>query len=67
KYIEAMREFYQKKKIQKFISVVSKSFLKQIEEINDNLELAGKDVIKPLELSSELKEKISEELKNINK
>ena len=62
KYIEAMKEFYQKKKISKFISVVSRAFLKQIEEINDNLELAGKDIIEPLELSKEFKEKIEKEL-----
>lgn len=63
KYIESMKEFYQKKKISKFVSVVSRAFLKQIEEINDNLELAGKDIIQPLELSRELKEKVIEELK----
>ena len=57
-----MKVFYQKKKISKFISVVSRAFLKQIEEINDNLELAGKDIIEPLELSKEFKEKIEKEL-----
>lgn len=64
KYIESMKEFYQKKKISKFISVVSKTFIKQIEEINDNLELADKELIKPLKLSNELKEKIKIELEN---
>lgn len=62
KYIEAMREFYQKKKITKFISVVSRAFIKQIEEINENLELAGKNIIRPLSLSNEIKEKIMMEL-----
>ena len=62
KYIESMKEFYQKKKISKFISVVSRAFIKQIEEINDNLELADKELIKPLRLSDEFKEKIKIEL-----
>lgn len=62
KYIESMKEFYQKKRISKFISVVSRSFIKQIEEINDSLELADKELIKPLTLSNESKEKIKIEL-----
>lgn len=64
KYIESMKEFYQKKKISKFISVVSRTFIKQIEGINDNLELADKELIRPLKLSNELKEKIKNELEN---
>ena len=63
KYIEAMREFYQKKKISKFISVVSKAFIKQIEEINNNLEMADKEQIVPLKLSNKIQEKIIYELK----
>ncbi|MGL4366622.1 MAG: Fic family protein [Cetobacterium sp.] len=62
KYIEAMREFYQKKKISKFIFVVSRAVLKQVEEINDSLELVGKDRIEPLELPKDYKEKIIYEL-----
>lgn len=62
KYIEAMREYYQNKKISKFISVVSRTFLKQIEEINSNLELAGKEQIEPIELERTEKEKILKEL-----
>lgn len=62
KYIESMKEFYQKKKISKFISVVSKIFIKQIKEINERLELTNKELIKPLVLSNEFKEKIKIEL-----
>lgn len=62
KYIESMKEFYNKKKISKFISVVSKAFIKQIEEINDNLELADKELIRPSKLTDEFKEKIKIEL-----
>lgn len=62
KYIEAMREFYQHRKIAKFISVVSRTFLKQIDEINNNFELAGKEIIKPIELEKSEKERIIKEL-----
>ncbi|MGL5621228.1 Fic family protein [Cetobacterium sp.] len=65
KYIESMKEFYQKKKISKFISVVSKIFIKQIKEINERLELTNKELIKPLALSNEFKEKIKIELEKL--
>lgn len=65
KYIEAMQEFYQKKKISKFISVVSKAFIKQLEEINNNLELADREIIKPLKLSDEMLKTITKELEKL--
>lgn len=62
KYIEAMREFHSKRKLIKFISVVSRTFINQVKEINESLELAGIEKIKPKALNQEEKEQILSEL-----
>ena len=62
KYIEAMREFHSKRKLIKFISVVSRTFINQVKEINESLELAGIEKIKPKALKQEEKEQILSEL-----
>ena len=62
KYIEAMREFHSKRKLNKFISVVSRTFINQVKEINESLELAGIEKIESKALNKEDKEKILSEL-----
>lgn len=66
KYIEAMREFHSKRKLVKFISVVARTFINQVKEINDSLELAGIEKIEANPLSLEKENKILKELENIN-
>lgn len=66
KYIEAMREFHSKRKLVKFISVVARTFINQVKEINDSLELAGIEKIEANPLSLERENKILKELENIN-
>lgn len=63
KYIESMRRYYEAKKIDKFLSLICKTFKKHIEEINDSLELAGISEIKPKILSDEKIEKLKKSLR----
>lgn len=67
RYIDAMSEFYKKGKLEKFISVVSLAFLRQIKEINDNLEMAGITPIEPTPLDEIYKNKILLELNELKK
>lgn len=62
KYIEAMIEFHSKRKLIKFISVVARTFINQVKEINSSLDLAGVERIEPKHLTIESKEQILSEL-----
>lgn len=63
KYIESMRRYHESKKIDKFLSLICKTFKKHIEEINDSLELAGFDTIKPKNFSNEKITKLKNSLR----
>lgn len=62
KYIEAMREFHSKRKLIKFISVVARTFINQVNEINSSLDLAGIKKIESKQLPVEKKKQILSEL-----
>lgn len=66
KYIESMKRYYESRKIDKYLSLISKTFVKQIDEINESLKIAGIDLIKPLELKEEEIIKLEESLKFYN-
>lgn len=63
KYIESMRRYYESKKIDKFLSLICKTFKKHIDEINDSLDLAGLDIIEKTELSEEKINQLKKSLK----
>lgn len=63
KYIESMRRYYESKKIDKFLSLICKTFKKHIDEINDSLDLAGFDIIEKSELSEEKINQLKKSLK----
>ncbi len=66
KYIESMKRYYESRKIDKYLSLISKTFIKQINEINESLDIAGLDIIKPKELGEEDIKKLEESLKFYN-
>lgn len=64
KYIESMKRYYESRKIDKFLSLICKTFKKHINEINDSLSLAGFQEIKPKNLSPEKIEKLKKSLRH---
>ena len=63
KYIESMRRYYESRKIDKFLSLICKTFKKHIEEINDSMDLAGLEPIRPKEFSQEKIERLKKSLR----
>lgn len=63
KYIESMKRYYDTRKIDKFLSLICKTFKKHIDEINDSLDMAGLEMINKKALSEEKKESLKASLK----
>lgn len=63
KYIEAMKRYYGTRKIDKFLSLICKTFKKHIDEINDSLDMAGLEIIHGKILSKEEKESLKASLR----
>lgn len=63
KYIEAMKRYYDSRKIDKFLSLICKTFRKHIEEINDSLDIAGLKTIEKKTLSKEKIDNLKTSLK----
>ena len=63
KYIEAMKRYYDTRKIDKFLSLICKTFKKHIDEINDSLDMAGLEIIHGKILSKEEKKSLKASLR----